>query len=112
MDRYKGYQTIILNDETLANFYTDQSILPIEVLENEYIVIENEAGEVVDKYCYQNGKYRPLHYKAVISNHAGKFKSKNLQQDLAFDMLQDQSTPIKILTGRFGSGQANSHILQ
>lgn len=106
MDRYKGYQTIVLNDETLANFYTDQSILPIEVLENEYIVIENEAGEVVDKYCYQNGKYRPLHYKAVNSNHAGKFKSKNLQQDLAFDMLQDQSTPIKILTGRFGSGKS------
>ncbi|MDY5668698.1 MAG: hypothetical protein SPK43_05665 [Candidatus Onthovivens sp.] len=47
-------------------------------MENEYIVIENEAGEVVDKYCYQNGKYRPLHYKAVNSNHAGKFKSKNL----------------------------------
>lgn len=106
MERYTGYKTVRLEEEELAQFYTDPRELSIDILENQYLIIENGFGEVVDEYCYQNGIYRPLHYRVVNSNHAGKFKSKNLQQDLAFDMLQDSETQIKILTGCFGSGKS------
>lgn len=104
-DRYTGYKYITMNEEELANFYSNPEG-DYGVQENEYLVIKNEEGVVVDKQCYQNGEFRPLHYRTVKSTHAGDFKSKNLQQDLAFDMLQDSRTPIKILTGRFGSGKS------
>lgn len=105
-ERYVGYKNIKLSEEEMALFYTEPELLNLDILENEYLVLQNNKGEVVDKYCYQNGIYRPLKYRKVSSSHAGDFKSKNLQQDLAFDMLQDAETPIKILTGRFGSGKS------
>lgn len=105
-ERYVGYKNIKLSEEEMALFYTEPELLNLDILENEYLVLQNNKGEVVDKYCYQNGIYRPLKYRKVSSSHAGDFKSKNLQQDLAFDMLQDTETPIKILTGRFGSGKS------
>lgn len=105
-ERYVGYKNIKLSEEEMALFYTEPELLNLDILENEYLILQNDKGEVVDKYCYQNGIYRPLKYRKVSSSHAGDFKSKNLQQDLAFDMLQDTETPIKILTGRFGSGKS------
>ncbi len=105
-ERYVGYKNIKLSEEEMALFYTEPELLNLDMLENEYLILQNDKGEVVDKYCYQNGIYRPLKYRKVSSSHAGDFKSKNLQQDLAFDMLQDTETPIKILTGRFGSGKS------
>lgn len=105
-ERYVGYKNIQLSEEEMALFYTTPELLNLDILENEYLILQNDKGEVVDKYCYQNGIYRPLKYRKVSSSHAGDFKSKNLQQDLAFDMLQDTETPIKILTGRFGSGKS------
>lgn len=105
-ERYVGYKNIKLSEEEMALFYTKPELLNLDILENEYLILQNDKGEVVDKYCYQNGIYRPLKYRKVSSSHAGDFKSKNLQQDLAFDMLQDTETPIKILTGRFGSGKS------
>ena len=113
-NRYTGYKEAILSEEELANFYSNpwNYDLGFEIKENEYLIIKNEEGIVVDKQCYQNGEFRPLHYRTVKSQHAGDFKSKNLQQDLAFDMLQDSRTPIKILTGRFGSGNCIATFLQ
>lgn len=63
-------------------------------------------GEIVDKVCYQRNNFRPLKFKAIDSMYLGKLNSKNLQQDFAFDMLQDKTTPIKILAGRYGSGKS------
>ena len=36
----------------------------------------------------------------------GEIKPRNLEQELAFNMLQDDKTKIKVLTGPYGSGKA------
>lgn len=77
-ERYVGYKNIKLSEEEMALFYTTPELLNLDILENEYLILQNDKGEVVDKYCYQNGIYRPLKYRKVSSSHAGDFKSKNL----------------------------------
>ena len=42
----------------------------------------------------------------------GKIKPRNIEQELAFHMLQDERTKIKVLTGRYGSGKSMAMIAQ
>lgn len=51
-DRYTGYQTVILNEQQLADFYTDPVQLNLDAVENEYFILCNEDGQVVDKQCF------------------------------------------------------------
>lgn len=73
--------------------------------ENEYIIFENEAGEVIDKYKWNGKNYQAIQYKVIENSFSGKIKPRNIQQQLAFDMLQDEKTTVNILTGCFGSGK-------
>ena len=101
-----SYTTIKLTEEELAVFY-ETSSLPLvrEPVENEYFMIYCN-DELVDKICYQHGKFRPLKFKNINSFHLGKLYPRNPEQELAFDMLQDDSTCIKILAGQYGSGKS------
>ena len=50
---YTGYKELILSDEQMANFYTNSERLTQDLIENEYLLIEDLNGMPVDKYCYQ-----------------------------------------------------------
>lgn len=108
---YKGYSEITLSDEDLAKFYSNK--LNFEgVFDNSYLVIKNEAGDIVDKLCYQNGEFRKVYYKTISNDYMGEIKPRNLQQEFFFDMLQDKRTKIKVVTGRFGTGKSMGMIAQ
>ena len=48
---YKGYLELTLAEDELANFYNDKTPY-IELLrENQYLLIKDSTGEVVDKFC-------------------------------------------------------------
>ena len=128
--RLKGYANLYFYDEAdLAHFYETED--KISLIQEEWIrglgvdannvqqeeqISENEYAlicfndEVVDKMRCKNGELVPLKYSRVYSNHLGKIAPRNAQQEFVFDMLQDSDTHIKLITGRFGSGQINSHI--
>lgn len=74
-------------------------------LENEYVILENEEKEVIDKYRWTGTEYKQVRYKPIENNFTGLIRPRNPQQCLAFDMLQDDKTTIKLLTGVFGSGK-------
>ena len=75
------------------------------ICDNEYLIVYLN-DEIVDKMRCKDGKLIPLTYSRVYSDHLGKMSPRNVQQEFAFDMLQDTSTPIKLITGRFGSGKS------
>lgn len=50
-ERYVGYKNIKLSEEEMALFYTTPELLNLDILENEYLILQNDKGEVVDKYC-------------------------------------------------------------
>lgn len=105
MDSYKGYKEAILTDDEMAMLYEKLSHNAFGCLTNEYLVVKNANNEIVDKLKWDGAEYRPLSYRTIKNDHIGIVKPRNLQQELAFDLLQDHNIPVKILTGCFGSGK-------
>lgn len=104
---YKGYIEAELADEQLARFYNNKELYAELYLlkENQYFLIKDSTGEVVDKYCYQNGELRQVMFGKLGGTFTGTIKPRNPQQVCLFDMLKDKTSKIKLVTGRFGSGK-------
>lgn len=104
---YKGYITIDLDDDKLAAFYNNKEVYAelFNLKENQYLLLRDATGEVVDKYCYQNGQLRQVMFCKLGGTFTGAIKPRNPQQVCLFDMLKDKTSKIKLVTGRFGSGK-------
>lgn len=104
---YKGYIELNLDDEQLADFYNHKEAwAKLQMIkENQYLLVKDSTGEVVDKYCFQNGEMRQVQYHKLGGNFTGTIKPRNPQQACLFDMLKDKTSKIKLVTGRFGSGK-------
>ena len=104
-DLYKGYREVTINDEQMALLYENLNRNTYGLLTNEYLLIRNSDGDIIDKRKWDGESYKAIQYKPVNNDYTGCVKSVNLKQDLAFDLLQDASIPIKVLTGLQGSGK-------
>ena len=104
---YKGYVEIQMDDDHLAKFYNNQEIYfeLFNLKENQYLLLRDSSNEVVDKYCYQDGKLRQVMFHKLGGTFTGTVKPRNPQQICLFDMLKDKTSKIKLVTGRFGSGK-------
>jgi PhoH-like ATPase len=104
---YKGYRELNLDDEKLAHFYNNKESWAelYMIKENQYLLVKDSAGEVVDKYCFQNGELRQVLFQKLGGSFTGAIKPRNPQQACLFDMLKDKTSKIKLVTGRFGSGK-------
>ena len=102
---YKGYVELELTEEGLADFYSDRAKYTSVLYENQYLLIKEPNGEVVDKYCRQGDELRQVMFCKLGSTHTGAIKPRNPQQVCLFDMLKDKTSKIKLVTGRFGSGK-------
>ena len=102
---YKGYIEVEMNDDCLAQFYSNKDLWAGDLYENQYILIKDSTGEIVDKYCRQNGELRQVLYHKLGGAFTGAIKPRNPQQVCLFDMLKDKTSKIKLVTGRFGSGK-------
>ena len=102
---YKGYVEVEMNDDCLAQFYSNKDLWAGDLYENQYMLIKDSTGEIVDKYCRQNGELRQVLYHKLGGAFTGAIKPRNPQQVCLFDMLKDKTSKIKLVTGRFGSGK-------
>lgn len=104
---YKGYIELTFNDDQLAFFYSNKRMYEqdCQLRENQYLLIKDYTGEVIDKYCYQNGELRQVMFHKLGGTFTGTIKPRNPQQICLFDMLKDKTSKIKLVTGRFGSGK-------
>ena len=104
---YKGYIELNLDDEKLAHFYNNKEAYAelYMMKENQYLLVKDSTGEVVDKYCLQNGELRQVMFQKLGGSFTGAIKPRNPQQACLFDMLKDKTSKIKLVTGRFGSGK-------
>lgn len=101
---YKGYLEVVPTETEWAQLYEQSDNNVYDCVDNQYLLIKND-DEVVDKFKWVNGAYKKLSYKQINNSFVSKVKPRNVQQECAFDMLQDKNTTIKVLTGRFGSGK-------
>lgn len=103
---YKGYSELELNEEQINEIYNKKRLSDYIFNENEYLIIKNEQGDLIDKMCYQNNEFRPIKFAVFESPHIGKIKPRNIHQELAFDMLKDRQTTVKLITGTWGTGKS------
>lgn len=92
-----------LSDEITAALYSEPENNILGAKTHEFCKIMSN-GEVTDVLVWNGKKYRPIIYKSFKSPLGEKISPRNLEQKMAFDMLQDKM-PIKLLTGRFGTGK-------
>ena len=106
MEKY-GCIEIELSEEKLAAFYNNKELYAelFNLKENQYLLIKDSIGEVVDRYCYQNGELRQVMFVKLGGTFTGTIKPRNPEQVCLFDMLKDKTSKVKLVTGRFGSGK-------
>lgn len=101
---YTGY--IILNNEKdISDFYSKNYNIE-NLKENQYIIVEDESGKAVDYYRFVNGDLIKVGFPVIENNFTGQVKPRNPQQYCAIDLLKNLDIPIKLITGRFGTGKS------
>ena len=107
---YRGYEVIRSDDERLAEFYEAKANI-FNLLENQYLLIEDLHGKLTDSYVWQNGTFRKVGYTKIGNDFTGVVKPRNAQQEVLFDMLVDKQSTVKLVTGGFGCGKTMSLVV-
>lgn len=102
---YQGYKVIQSSDERLPELYSNKQANHFDLLENEYLIVLDPDGHAVDKYKWQNGSHKRIFSKGLESSALGKVKPKNVEQECLIDMLMDDTTTVKTISGGFGTGK-------
>lgn len=76
-----------------------------ELLVNEYLVVRNNCGEIVDKLCWNGNEHRHLIYSTFNSTHFGDIKP--LKDDVYQAFVADSfvNNKITLVRGPAGSGK-------
>lgn len=93
---YTGYT--ILDEEQSAAFYSNKLDLS-QFYENQYIFIDKTV------YKYKNGQCLRIDYPIIDDTWAGTIKPRNIEQEAAIDMLLDENSTVKLITGTWGVGK-------
>ena len=105
-DDYKGYIDYHFStDEEIAEFYSNMQNNTLGLMINQYAILYNPNGEIIDKVKWDGICNKTISYKPISNDFVGKVKPRNIQQELCFDMLQDNKSTIKVIRGCFGSGK-------
>ena len=105
-DNYKGYIDYHFStDEEIAEFYSNMQKNTLGLMINQYAILYNTNGEIIDKVKWDGTYNKTISYKPISNDFVGKVKPRNIQQELCFDMLQDNKSTIKVIRGNFGTGK-------
>lgn len=103
-DTYTGWKHVKLTDDHLAQLYANPMANQCGLKINEYLIVEDKDGQVVDKLKWNGETLVKIQYKQIARDGV-KIKPRNDEQALAFDLLQDNNISTKIITGIFGAGK-------
>lgn len=102
---WAGYGKYYPNPEQMTMLYSDPKINCLQAAINEYCLIY-QNNEMVDILRWTGEKYVQLKYGNFRNTFLGtQVKPLNLQQKMAFDLLQNPNITVKILTGVPGGGK-------
>ena len=104
-EEYLGFKEVHLTDDHISNIYSGAIPIDYDCLTNQYLIVKDTSDTVVDLFRYTGEKFVKVPYKTISNRFIGKIKPRNLQQQLAVDMLYNHDITVKMLTGVFGSGK-------
>ena len=104
-EEWAGWGNYYPNESEMAFLYADPKINSLKCQTNEYAKIY-EGSTLKDIVFWDGHEYRPLKYKEIRSDFLGDtIKPLNIEQKMAFDLLQNPNIPVKLFTGVPGSGK-------
>lgn len=105
-DIYKGFKEVSLNESDMAYFYEHLNENIYDLLVNEYLIIKNSDGEVVDKMKWDGEMYQNLKYPTIKSNYFGAVKPYNgdIYQQMALNSLS--TNQVTMIKGAAGTGKS------
>ena len=104
-DEWAGWGKYYPSETDMALLYADPKMNILKCKTNEYAEIY-EGTELKDILFWDGIEYRPLKYKEIKSNYLNQtIKPLNIEQKMAFDLLQNPDIPDKLFTGVPGSGK-------
>ena len=65
MEDYKGYLEVKMSDESIADLYTYPKENVLNMLANQYLIVRNLEGELVDKFRWTGEIMAPVKVKAL-----------------------------------------------
>jgi len=78
-DDYSGYIDITLSDKEMEDFYSYPNINCFDAYINEYIIIRNQQGDIVDRKVWTGDEYRNISFETFDSKHFGRIKPLDIQ---------------------------------
>ena len=105
LDQYTGFKEIQLSDQELSNLYSNLNYNWFDLYINEYVIIKDCGGSLVDRLCWTGETHRRLNYKDFQSHWFGSIrpiKGDTYQMLLADSLSNNQITMVK---GPAGSGK-------
>lgn len=104
-EEYCGYGKYYPDADQWLHLSENSKINILECKTNEFAELYD--GSELKNILFWNGEeYRPLKYKDIKNTYIGEtIRPRNLEQKMAFDLLQNQDIKVKLLTSAWGSGK-------
>lgn len=102
-DDYLGYKNVSFTEQDMEQFYTSPKN-DYGLLTNEYLVIHDEDGEIVDIRRWNGSEFCFIETKPITSKWFGKISPQDIYQKMAFDSLRNNQ--LTVLRGKAGSGKS------
>ena len=103
-DPYTGFKEVVMDDDEMALFYSDLCANRYNLLLNQYLIVKNTDGEVIDKYRWTGEEHKGLWHKDIKSMYFDKLKSKDVYQACAIDSIINNT--LTAISGKAGSGKS------
>jgi predicted ribonuclease YlaK len=107
-DDYKGYVEKTLTDEELANFYENWGNNMFNLLTNQYLIIRNTNGDIIQVLKWKGEEYKEVDVRRIRKGFKtvqfGDFKPKDVYQALVLDSLDNNQ--VTMVKGKAGSGKS------
>lgn len=104
-EEWAGWGKYYPSDADMALMYADPKMNILKCKTNEFAEIY-QGSELKDVLTWTGQMYRPLKYKELKIDFLGQtIRPLNIEQKMAFDLLQNPDVPVKLLTGVPGSGK-------
>lgn len=110
-DDYTGYLELKLNEEELADFYSNSYALNINkynLYTNQYLLLLNDQNEIIDEMMWDGNRYISINYISLETEMFGKIApiKNDPYQKIALHAMAKQKSQLMMLRGPAGSGKS------
>lgn len=104
-EEWAGWGKYYPNEAEMTLLYQDPKINTLKCKVNEFAEIY-EGKELKDILFWNGHEYRKLKYKDFTAPTGEHISPRNIEQKMYLDLLQNDTIPIKLCIGRFGTGKS------